>query len=76
MNMGEARQAGHIGASGLSGSRWRAGRRIAVGMLRELSDEAAYERHLAQSGRSASPAEWRRFADERLRGKYGRPKCC
>ena len=60
----------------LIGSRWRAGRRIAVGMLRELSDEAAYERHLAQSGRSASPAEWRRFADERLRGKYGRPKCC
>jgi len=58
------------------GSRWSTSKRIAVGMLRELSDEAAYERHLARSGRRASPAEWRRFADERLRRKYGRPKCC
>jgi hypothetical protein len=45
-------------------------------MLRELADEAAYERHLARRGRSASPAEWRLFSDERQRGKYGRPKCC
>jgi hypothetical protein len=57
-------------------SRWRAGRRIVVALLRELADEAAYERHLARRGRTASRAEWRLFSDERLRGKYGRPKCC
>ena len=54
----------------------RAGRHIIAGLLRELADEAAYERHLARRGRSASPDEWRLFLDERLRGKYGRPKCC
>jgi len=58
------------------GSRWRTARRIVVGLLRELSDEAAYERHLARRGCSASPAEWRLFSDERQHGKYGRPKCC
>jgi hypothetical protein len=58
------------------GSRWRASRRVVVGILRELADETAYERHLARRGRSASQAEWRLFSDERLRGKYGRPKCC
>jgi hypothetical protein len=59
-----------------AGVRWSASRRIVIGLLRELADESAYERHLAQRGRSASPAEWRLFLDERLRGKYGRPKCC
>jgi hypothetical protein len=53
-----------------------ASRRIVLGLLRELADEAAYERHLARRGRSDSPDEWRLFLDERLRGKYGRPKCC
>jgi hypothetical protein len=44
--------------------------------LRELSDEAAYQRHLAAHGRVPSGNEWRRFSEERLRAKYVRPKCC
>jgi hypothetical protein len=50
--------------------------RLLVGLLRELSDENAYQRHLAAHGCAASPAEWRRFTDERLRAKYARAKCC
>jgi len=50
--------------------------RIILELLRELSDESAYRRHLAAHGRSHSAAEWRRFSDERLRAKYLRAKCC
>ena len=50
--------------------------KILVGLLRELSDETAYQRHLAAHGRVASGDEWRRFSEERLRAKYVRPKCC
>ena len=50
--------------------------RIIVGILRELSDESAYERHLRAHGVDASGAEWRRFQEERLRQKYARAKCC
>ena len=49
---------------------------IVVGILRELSDESAYERHLRAHGREASDDEWRRFHEERLRAKYMRAKCC
>ena len=49
---------------------------IVVGILRELSDESAYERLLAAHGRAHSTEEWRRFSDERLRAKYARAKCC
>jgi hypothetical protein len=45
-------------------------------LLRELSDESAYARHLAAHGVAHSPAEWRRFSDHRLHAKYVRPKCC
>ena len=45
-------------------------------LLRELSDEKAYERHLACHGRCHSGEEWRRFLDERLRQKYARGRCC
>ena len=47
-----------------------------LALLRELADETAYQRHLAAKGREHSPAEWRKFSDERLRAKYFRPKCC
>jgi hypothetical protein len=47
-----------------------------AGLLGELSDQNAYRRHLAAHGREHSAAEWRRFSDERLHGKYVRPKCC
>jgi hypothetical protein len=49
---------------------------IIVGILRELSDESAYERHLLAHGCTHSAEEWRRFHEQRLRGKYARAKCC
>lgn len=56
----------------------RAGRfwRIVVGILKEISDESAYERHLRAHGRVHSPEEWRRFSDQWMRQKYQRAKCC
>ena len=50
--------------------------RFALELLRELSDENAYQRHLERHGRQASGEEWRRFSDDRLRAKYARAKCC
>lgn len=50
--------------------------RFLIGLLREIGDESAYERHLAAHGRAHSPAEWRHFQEERLRAKYMRAKCC
>jgi hypothetical protein len=50
--------------------------RLVVGLLRELSDENAYARHLEMHGRSHSGEEWRRFSEERMRAKYARAKCC
>jgi hypothetical protein len=54
----------------------KAAGRLLLGVLRELADQSAYERHLAAHGRLPSPEEWRRFSDARLRAKYGRVKCC
>jgi len=57
--------------------RWlRTAGRILLGLLKELSDENAYQRHLAAHGRPHSPPEWRRFSDQHLAAKYTRPKCC
>jgi hypothetical protein len=50
--------------------------RIVIGLLGELSDESAYQRHLAAHGRTHSPEEWRRFSDCRLKAKYLRARCC
>ncbi|MFN3321898.1 MAG: hypothetical protein ACK5AZ_00260 [Bryobacteraceae bacterium] len=50
--------------------------RIVLGLLRELADESAYERHLKAHGRAHSKEEWRRFSEEHLRAKYTRAKCC
>ncbi len=50
--------------------------RIVAGILKELSDQSAYGRHLAFHGRAHSGPEWRRFLDQRLAAKYIRPKCC
>ncbi len=49
---------------------------LCLGLLRELSDESAYRRHLAAHGRTHSGEEWRRFSEERLGARYIRPKCC
>lgn len=50
--------------------------KIIVGLLRELSDENAYARHLASHGRTHSAEEWRRFHEHRLTARYQRAKCC
>jgi len=47
-----------------------------LAILREISDEGPYQRHLAAHGRQHSGAEWRRFSEERLSAKYARAKCC
>jgi hypothetical protein len=45
-------------------------------MARELSDENAYARYLAISGRPHSAAAWQEFSDQRHRRKYQNAKCC
>jgi hypothetical protein len=50
--------------------------RIIVGVVHELSDQTAYERHLRVHGVGHSGEEWRRFSDERMGAKYKRAKCC
>ena len=50
--------------------------KILWGILREISDESAYERHLQAHGRAHSAEEWRHFSDERMARKYARAKCC
>lgn len=50
--------------------------RIVMAILRELSDENAYARHLALEGRVHSAEEWRRFAECQMKRKYARAKCC
>ena len=54
----------------------RALARVLYGILREISDESAYERHLRVHGRNHSAEEWRRFSEERMQAKYARPRCC
>ncbi len=49
---------------------------LVMGLLKELADENAYERHLAAHGLTHSPEEWRRFSEHRLQAKYQRAKCC
>jgi hypothetical protein len=50
--------------------------KIVMGILRELSDQTAYQRHLDMHGRVHSGNEWRHFLKHRLEAKYTRPKCC
>ena len=50
--------------------------RYLVSLIRELSDESAYQRHLAFTGRAHSPQEWRRFSDDRHRRRFQNAKCC
>ena len=57
-------------------SRIRAVCSILLGILREIGDETAYQRHLEMHGRQHSGQEYRRFAECRLRQKYQRAKCC
>jgi hypothetical protein len=50
--------------------------RLLLDILREIGDQNAYSRHLAEKGLVHSGKEWRRFSDERFRARYQRPKCC
>jgi hypothetical protein len=45
-------------------------------LAREIGDENAYRRYLAQNHTSPSGAAWRSFCDSRLRARYSRAKCC
>ena len=45
-------------------------------IVRELSDENAYARHLAHHGRVRSALEYRRFQTEHFSRKYNRARCC
>jgi len=49
---------------------------LILGILRELGDENAYQRHLAFSDCKHSREEWQRFHQARLQAKYQRAKCC
>lgn len=50
--------------------------KIVRGLAKELSDEAAYQRHLTRAALPHSPEEWRKFSDARFRRKYRQGKCC
>jgi hypothetical protein len=50
--------------------------RVIFDLMRELSDQAPYARHLAVHGVEHSAGEWRRFQNRRLQSKYARAKCC
>ena len=56
--------------------RVRAVLRILLGLLRELSDETPYQRHLAAHGLKHSGEAWRHFSSERFRAKFVKPRCC
>jgi hypothetical protein len=50
--------------------------RLFVKLLRELSDQNAYQRYLETHGTVHSGSEWRKFSEIRHREKYSRAKCC
>ena len=50
--------------------------KLFMALLRELGDENAYRRHLEMHGATHSGPEWRRFAEQRMKEKYSRAKCC
>ncbi len=49
---------------------------MVMALLRELSDESRYQRHLEAHGATHSPQEWRRFCDEHWNATAKRPRCC
>jgi hypothetical protein len=53
----------------------RAGRFLR-NLANELSDQNAYQRHLAHHGATDSPQEWRRFCDHHYAAKSKRGRCC
>ena len=49
---------------------------MVMAVLREISGESAYQRHLKALGAVHSPEEWRRFCDEHWNAAVKRPRCC
>ena len=49
---------------------------LMVELFRELGDENAYRRFLAERGTAASAQEWRLFTDRRHAARFKRAKCC
>jgi len=50
--------------------------RLFLGMLREIFDEAAYERFLQRHRVSSSAAAYAQFCRERESGSRPRARCC
>jgi hypothetical protein len=57
-------------------SRFAKAVRIVLATLREIFDEAAYERFLRRKLVSSSPAAYAAFRQEFEEAKTRRPKCC
>lgn len=49
---------------------------ILLATLREIFDEAAYDRFLRRSGTTSSASAYRAFRQELDEAKARRPKCC
>jgi hypothetical protein len=49
---------------------------IVKGIVYEIADQNAYQRHLATHGVAHSAEEWRRFSDGHWEGKARRGRCC
>jgi hypothetical protein len=50
--------------------------RIVVATLREIFDEAAYDRFLLRKQMASSPRAYAAFRQESEEAKMRRPKCC
>ena len=50
--------------------------RIALATLREIFDEAAYERFLDRNQLASSTASYAKFCRERESGQAPKPRCC
>ncbi len=50
--------------------------RLLFAVLREIFDEAAYERFLRRHELSATGASYAHFCREHYQGKQARPRCC
>jgi hypothetical protein len=55
---------------------WRQFSFVIRGIFDEITDKAAYRRHLAVHHAVDTPEEWRRFCDEHWQAAARRPKCC
>jgi hypothetical protein len=57
-------------------NRFRHITRILLATLREIFDEAAYDRFLCRKQMAVSPASYAAFLQEFEEAKTRRPKCC